>query len=193
MIKICVIGLGYVGLPILVNLSKKINCVGYDINSKRVKELSNGKDIFAEFSNKVLRNKKVFFTDSKNKIKDYNLFIIAVPTPIYVNKKPNLGHLRNVCTMLSTILKVNDIVIFESTVYPSVTNEFCIPILEKKSKLIEGVDFFVGYSPERVNPGDNSHGLKKINKILAYPHEYLKKKLIKIYSLISKKLYSQKT
>ena len=188
MIKICVIGLGYVGLPILVNLSKKINCVGYDINSKRVKELSNGKDIFAEFSNKVLRNKKVFFTDSKNKIKDYNLFIIAVPTPIYVNKKPNLGHLRNVCTMLSTILKVNDIVIFESTVYPSVTNEFCIPILEKKSKLIEGVDFFVGYSPERVNPGDNSHGLKKINKILAYPHKYLKKKLIKIYSLISKKI-----
>jgi UDP-N-acetyl-D-galactosamine dehydrogenase len=183
-----VIGLGYVGLPILVNLSKKINCVGYDINSKRVKELSNGKDIFAEFSNKVLRNKKVFFTDSKNKIKDYNLFIIAVPTPIYVNKEPNLGHLRNVCTMLSTILKVNDIVIFESTVYPSVTNEFCIPILEKKSKLIEGVDFFVGYSPERVNPGDNSHGLKKINKILAYPHKYLKKKLIKIYSLISKKI-----
>jgi len=188
MIKICMIGLGYVGLPILVNLSKKFNCIGYDINSKRVKELSNGNDVFKEFTNKELENKKIFFTNSKKKIKKCNIFIVAVPTPIYENKKPNLVYLKNVCDMLSTILKINDIIIFESTVYPSVTNKICIPILEKKSKLTEGVDFFVGYSPERVNPGDNKHHLKKINKILAYPHKYLKKSLIKIYSLISKKI-----
>lgn len=188
MTKICVIGLGYVGLPILINLSKRFNCIGYDINSKRVKQLTKGKDIFNEFSKTDLKSKKVFFTNSKNKIKNYNLFIVAVPTPIYENKKPNLSYLKNVCNTISKILKRKDIVIFESTVYPSVTDEFCIPILENKSKLKHGLDFFVGYSPERVNPGDNKHGLKKINKILAYPHEYFKKNLINIYSKVSRKI-----
>ncbi len=188
MIKICVIGLGYVGLPILINLSKKFNCLGYDINPKRVTELSNGKDLFNEVEKKILNKNKSIFTTSIRKLKNYNLFIVAVPTPIYNNKKPDLRHLNNVCNMLSKILKTNDIIIFESTVYPGITNEFCIPILQKKSKLTEGVDFFVGYSPERVNPGDSKHALKKINKILAYPHNHLKKKIIEIYSLISKKL-----
>lgn len=188
MIKICVIGLGYVGLPLLINLSKKFNCIGFDINSKRVRELNKGKDVFKEFSYKMLKNKEVFFTNSKKKIKDFNLFIVAVPTPIYKNKKPNLSHLKNVCDMLSKVLKPRDIVIFESTVYPGVTDEFCTPILEKKSKLKEGLDFYIGYSPERVNPGDHNHGLKKINKILAYPHEYFKKRLLKVYSNICKKI-----
>ena len=188
MIKICVIGLGYVGLPILINLSKKFNCLGYDINPKRVTELSNGKDIFNEVEKKILNKNKSIFTTSIRKLKNYNLFIVAVPTPIFNNKKPDLRHLNNVCNMLSKILKTNDIIIFESTVYPGITNEFCIPILQKKSKFTEGADFFVGYSPERVNPGDSKHALKKINKILAYPHNHLKKKIIEIYSLVSKKL-----
>lgn len=188
MIKICVIGLGYVGLPILINLSKKFNCLGYDINPKRVTELSNGKDLFNEVEKKILNKNKSIFTTSIRKLKNYNIFIVAVPTPIYNNKKPDLRHLNNVCNMLSKVLKTNDIIIFESTVYPGITNEFCIPILQKKSKLTEGADFFVGYSPERVNPGDSKHALKKINKILAYPHNHLKKKIIEIYSLVSKKL-----
>jgi UDP-N-acetyl-D-glucosamine/UDP-N-acetyl-D-galactosamine dehydrogenase len=188
MIKICIIGLGYVGLPILINLSKKFDCIGYDVNTKRINDLSNGKDIFNEFKAKTLLNKKIKFIKLKKNLKNYNLFIVAVPTPIYSDKKPDLRNLKNVCKNLSKILKVNDVVIFESTVYPGVTDEFCIPILEKKSKLTEGKNFFVGYSPERVNPGDNKHDLKKINKILAYPHEYFKTHLIKIYSLISKKI-----
>ena len=164
MIKICVIGLGYVGLPILINLSKKFNCLGYDINPKRVTELSNGKDLFNEVEKKILNKNKSIFTTSIRKLKNYNIFIVAVPTPIYNNKKPDLRHLNNVCNMLSKILKTNDIIIFESTVYPGITNEFCIPILQKKSKLTEGADFFVGYSPERVNPGDSKHALKKLIK-----------------------------
>lgn len=188
MTKICVIGLGYVGLPILINLSKKFNCIGYDINSKRVNQLSSGKDIFNEFSKKTLKDKKLFFTSSKNKLKEYNLFIVAVPTPIYENKKPDLSHIGNVCKMLSKILKLNDIVIFESTVYPGVTEDFCVPLLQRYNRLKIGKEFFVGYSPERVNPGDKSHDLKKINKILSYPYTFKKKELMILYKSISKKI-----
>ena len=175
MTKICVIGLGYVGLPILINLSKKFNCIGYDINSKRVNQLSSGKDIFNEFSKKTLKDKKLFFTSSKNKLKECNLFIVAVPTPIYENKKPDLSHISNVCKMLSKILKLNDIVIFESTVYPGVTEDFCVPLLQRHNMLEIGKDFFVGYSPERVNPGDKSHDLKKLIRFYLI-HIHLKKK-----------------
>ena len=114
------------------------------------------------------------YSNSLNDIVDCNLFIVTVPTPIYKNKKPDLSHLKDVCLKISKIIKKTNIIIFESTVYPGLTNSFCIPILEKVSKLKEGKDFFVGYSPERVNPGDKRHDLKRINKILAYPHSYKK-------------------
>ena len=188
MINVCVIGLGYVGLPILINLSKKFNTIGYDINKQRIKDLKKGKDLFNEFTKKTLKKSKINFTDSIDLIKKSNLFIITVPTPINKKKQPDLTHLKDVCNKLSKIIKKKDIIIFESTVYPGLTNDFCIPLIEKKNNLKEGVDFYVGYSPERVNPGDKNHTLKNINKILAYPHNYLKKELIKVYSLISKKI-----
>ena len=175
MFKVCVIGLGYVGLPILINLSKKFNPTGYDINEKRIKDLKRGIDIFNEFKKIVLKRKKIIFTNSINSIKKSNLYIITVPTPINIKKLPDLKHLKDVCNNLSKIIKKNDIVIFESTVYPGLTNNFCIPLIEKNNNLKEGLDFFVGYSPERVNPGDKNHKLKNINKILAYPHDYKKK------------------
>ncbi len=188
MIKACVIGLGYVGLPILVNLSKKYQCVGYDNNFIRIKELSKGKDFFNEFKKKTLLDKSIKYTNSLKLIKNFNLFIVTVPTPILKNKTPDLKHLKNVCNNLSKIIKKKDIIIFESTVYPGLTRDYCIPLLEKKNSLKEGFDFFVGYSPERVNPGDKDHDLKRIDKILAYPYLYRKKELLNLYSLISKKV-----
>ncbi len=137
---------------------------------------------------KLLRKKKITFTSSINSIKKSNLFIITVPTPINNKKLPDLKHLKDVCNKLSKIIKKNDIIIFESTVYPGLTNDFCVPLIEKNNNFKEGLDFYVGYSPERVNPGDKNHTLKNINKILAYPHNYKKKELIKMYSLLSKKI-----
>ena len=186
--KPCIIGLGYVGLPILLNLSKRYDAIGYDNNHNRIKKLSKGEDFFNEFKKKELIDKSVKYTNSLETIKNYNLFIVTVPTPILKNKKPDLKHLKDVCSNLSKIIKKNDIIIFESTVYPGLTNDYCVPLLQKKNSWKEGVDFFVGYSPERVNPGDKNHDLNKINKILAYPYSYLKKDLIKLYSLISKKI-----
>jgi len=186
--KPCIIGLGYVGLPILLNLSKRYDAIGYDNNHNRIKKLSKGEDFFNEFKKKELIDKSVKYTNSLETIKNYNLFIVTVPTPILKNKKPDLKHLKDVCSNLSKIIKKNDIIIFESTVYPGLTNDYCVPLLQKKNSWKEGLDFFVGYSPERVNPGDKNHDLNKINKILAYPYSYLKKELIKLYSLISKKI-----
>ena len=188
MIKVCVIGLGYVGLPILLRLSKKYNCVGFDNNFERIKDLNKGNDKFKEFEKKELNKKSILYSNSINDLVDCNLFIVTVPTPIYKNKKPDLSHLKDVCLKLSKIMKKTNIIIFESTVYPGLTNNFCIPILEKMSKLKEGKDFFVGYSPERVNPGDKRHDLKRINKILAYPHSYKQKEILKIYSNLGKKI-----
>ena len=126
MIKPCIIGLGYVGLPILLNLSKKYNSTGYDNNLTRIKDLKKGTDIFKEYNRRELKNKKIFLTNKIENIKKSNLYIVTVPTPILKNKKPDLSHLRDVCTKLSRVLKKNDIIIFESTVYPGLTNNFFV-------------------------------------------------------------------
>ena len=190
--KPCIIGLGYVGLPILINLSKKYDVIGYDINKNRVENLKKGKDFFNEFKRKDLVNKKIKYTNNSSLIKSANLYIVSVPTPILKNKKPDLKHLKDVCINLSKILKKKDIIIFESTVYPGLTNDYCIPLLEKYNKFEEGIDFFVGYSPERVNPGDKKHNLVNINKIFAYPYLYKKKELKLIYAELCKKLIFSK-
>ena len=193
MIKPCIIGLGYVGLPILINLSKKYITTGFDINKKRINDLNNRKDVFNEVKKKDFIKKNIKFTNSIKSARYSNLFIVTVPTPIHKNRSPDLRHLKDVCEKLSKILKHNDIIIFESTVYPGVTSDYCVPLLEKnKNSLVEGEDFFVGYSPERVNPGDKNHNLKKIDKILAYPYTYKKKELIKAYSLVGKKIIFSK-
>ncbi len=186
--KPCVIGLGYVGLPILLNLANKYPTHGYDINVKRINNLKKGIDTFNEYKKKHLKKKKLKYLSKLTNFNKCNFFIITVPTPIYKNKKPDLTHLRDVCKNLSKILKKDDIIIFESTVYPGITKKYCIPILENQSKLKEGKDFYVGYSPERVNPGDKKHKLKNINKILAYPHKFKIKEILKIYSNLGKKI-----
>ena len=188
MLKPCVIGLGYVGLPILLNLSKKIKTIGFDINKKRILDLKNSIDTFNEFKKRDFVKKKIFFTNDVFKAKSANFFIVAVPTPISKSKYPDLSHLKKVSENISKILKKGDILFFESTVYPGVTNNLCKTILEKKSKLIEGKDFFIGYSPERVNPGDKNHSLKKIDKILAYPHQFKIKNIVSLYKNLAKKI-----
>ena len=187
-----VIGLGYVGLPLLLNLEKKYFSIGFDKSIERINNLNRGNDIFGEFGKKKLVKRNLKYSYDVKSLKNCNLFIITVPTPILKNKKPDLSHLKNVCGLLSRIIKQNDIIIFESTVYPGVTNDFCIPLLQKNNDLQEGRDFFVGYSPERVNPGDTKHQLKNINKILAYPHRYKKKEILKLYSKLGKKIIFSK-
>ena len=160
-----VIGLGYVGLPIFLRLNKKFQTVGYDINKYRIKNLQKKKDLNKEFDSKHLSLKnKSFFSYKSSDLEKSNFFIITVPTPIYSNNTPDLRNLINVSYALKTILKKGDIIFFESTVYQGCEN-ICTKILEKG--LISNKDFFVGYSPERINPGDNDHTIEKIDKIIA--------------------------
>ena len=186
----CVIGLGYVGLPVLINLSKKFNTCGFDINKKRILDLKKNLDTTKEFKKEELKSlKKTNLTFNLNDIKKYNFFIICVPTPINTNKKPNLSPLISACKTIAKVIKKDDIIIFESTVYPGTTNDICVPIIEKFSKLkISKNDFFVCYSPERVNPGDSNHTLNKINKIIAIPNLKIKPIVKKVYKNLSKKL-----
>jgi len=184
----CVIGLGYVGLPIFFRLQKKFQTVGYDINLNRINQLKNKKDVTNTILNNFrLRNKSIF-SNKHQDIKECNFFIITVPTPIYKNQIPNLEYIKEATKVVAKNLKRGDTIFYESTVYPGVTQKFCIPILEKISKLKSGLDFHVGYSPERINPGDKNHSIDKINKIVSFEDSSIKKKVIKVYSHISKKI-----
>ncbi len=165
-LKLAIIGLGYVGLPLAIEFGKKRFVLGYDISSKRILDLKNGKDETLETKKKDIdRAKLLKFTNRKKDLKNCNCFIVTVPTPIKINKKPNLGPLIKSSETIGKALKHGDIVIYESTVFPGATEDICVPILEKFSKLKYNKDFFCGYSPERINPGDNSRKLKKIIKI----------------------------
>ena len=174
-IKIAVIGLGYVGLPLAVEFGKKYSVVGFDVNSQRIEELKNGNDVTFEVENAELKkSKKINFTNEIDELITCNVYIVTVPTPIDENKCPDLKFLENASEMIGKILSKGDIVIYESTVYPGCTEEICVPILEKFSKLkylnndnhqelLSG--FYVGYSPERINPGDKLHRITSIKKV----------------------------
>ena len=166
MIKICIIGLGYVGLPLCLKISKKYKTVGFDINHERIKELNHKKDANKEFKVKEFNNKKIYFTSNVSEIRDCNFYIICVPTPVKSGKLPDLTPIKKSFETLSKIIKKNDIIVLESTVYPGVTSNF-IKFLEKKTKLINNKDFYTCYSPERINPGDKKNNLTNINKIFA--------------------------
>ena len=167
-IKLCIIGLGYVGLPLAVEFSKKRQVIGFDISSKRINELKSFKDKTLEISHNDLKNaKNLYLTNNLDDIKNANCYIITVPTPITPNLKPDLNPLKNATKNVGIFLKKGDIVIYESTVYPGCTEEFCVPILESLSNLKFNSDFFCGYSPERINPGDKKHRLKNIKKIIS--------------------------
>jgi UDP-N-acetyl-D-galactosamine dehydrogenase len=155
--KIAIVGLGYVGLPLLIEFSKKYKSIGYDINKTRVHELNAGIDITNEVSQETLLdslNQDLLITDDKNLLSEYNVYIITVPTPVTNDKLPNLKFLKAASKTVANFLNKENIVIYESTVYPGCTEEICVPILENQSKLEFNKDFFCGYSPERINPGD---------------------------------------
>lgn len=165
-IKIAIIGLGYVGLPLAVEFSKKYSVVGFDTNLVRIQELENNFDRTGELTTDELRKTlSLIFTSAVNSINDCNVYIITVPTPIDVYKKPDLTPLLKASETVGKVLKSGDIVIYESTVYPGCTEEDCVPVLEKFSSLKFNQDFFCGYSPERINPGDKERTLTKILKI----------------------------
>jgi UDP-N-acetyl-D-galactosamine dehydrogenase len=165
-IKIAVIGLGYVGLPLAVELSKKYNVLGFDINSSRVDELSKGNDSTLEVTAEELKAATALrFASEKNELTDCTVFIVTVPTPIDDCNTPDLSPLHGASKMLGEFVKKGDVVIYESTVYPGATEEVCLPIIEEVSGLKFNVDFFAGYSPERINPGDKVNTLTNIRKV----------------------------
>ena len=185
--KIVIFGLGYVGLPLAVEFGKKFDTIGYDINLDRIKKLNRGFDSTKEFSKEYIRSSKnLKITNQINKLTNRSIFIITVPTPIYKNKKPDFRNLIDATKKIAKIIKKNSIVIYESTVYPGLTEEICIPIIEKKSKLIANTDFFYGYSPERINPGDKKHQLKNIKKIVSGSNSYAEKIIKNLYETIIK-------
>lgn len=164
--KIAIIGLGYVGLPLAIEFGKHYDVVGFDINSKRVAELQSGFDRTGEATTQQMQSSKgLQFSDQLTAIANCTMYIVTVPTPIDQFKAPDLQPLLEASAMLGTVLKKGDIVVYESTVYPGCTEEDCVPVLEQHSALQYNVDFFCGYSPERINPGDKVNTLTKIKKV----------------------------
>lgn len=188
-----VIGLGYVGLPIFLKLQKKFKTIGFDNNKSRVLNLSKKIDTNKEFTNKTLTlTKGSYFTDQLSMLKKSNFYIVAVPTPVRKNNIPDLDNLKESCYLISKVLKKNDIIFFESTVYPGLTENFCGKIIEKKSKLKLNKDFFIGYSPERINPGDKKHTVDKIYKIISTNNPAVMNIAKKVYRIITKKIVTTK-
>jgi UDP-N-acetyl-D-galactosamine dehydrogenase len=172
--KIAVIGLGYVGLPLAVEFAKKYNVVGFDINLLRISQLNNGTDLTLEVSEELLKQVNntdplratgLYSSNNLSDIEDCNFYIVTVPTPVDKYNRPDLTPLYKASETVGKVLKKGDIVVYESTVYPGVTEDECVPVLEKVSGLIFNTDFFVGYSPERINPGDKEHTVAKILKV----------------------------
>jgi UDP-N-acetyl-D-glucosamine/UDP-N-acetyl-D-galactosamine dehydrogenase len=164
--NIAVIGLGYVGLPLAVAFGRSRDVVGFDVNKSRIEELRNGNDsTFEVSSGEIAEAKTLIFSDNLDDIRGSNVFIVTVPTPIDGNNVPDLVPLKKASDMIARVLKKDDIVIYESTVYPGATEEICIPILESGSRLKYNKDFYAGYSPERINPGDKENTLTTIKKI----------------------------
>ncbi|MBT8360484.1 MAG: nucleotide sugar dehydrogenase, partial [Deltaproteobacteria bacterium] len=165
-ITIGIIGLGYVGLPLAVAFGEKYQTIGFDLKPERIAELLAGKDATKEVDSEELRQAQYLsFTAEREDLKKCNYYIVAVPTPIDASKRPNLMPLESASKTVGTYLKKGDIVIYESTVFPGATEDVCVPILERTSGLVFNRDFFCGYSPERINPGDKEHRLSQIIKI----------------------------
>tara|TARA_B100001250_G_scaffold300104_1_gene261819 strand:- start:56633 stop:57901 length:1269 start_codon:yes stop_codon:yes gene_type:complete len=185
--RIAIIGLGYVGLPLAIAFSKKFQTIGYDINLKRVDDLRNGNDETNELLNTELKElRKLSVTHNLRDLEDSNTYIITVPTPIDSDNQPDLTAIRKSTQSIGSILKKGDTVIYESTVYPGLTEEICVPILEKESKLVANRDFFYGYSPERINPGDKQHRLEDIVKVTSGSNQVTTDNIDRLYRSIIK-------
>ena len=171
-VKICVIGLGYVGLPLARLFSTKYKTVGFDMNQKRVEALMAGHDATLEVSDELLQSaidNGFVCTSNIDEIRDCNFYVVAVPTPVDENNNPDLTPLYGASTTVGKVISKGDVVVYESTVYPGVTEDECIPVVEKVSGLKFNEDFFAGYSPERINPGDKEHTVEKIKKVRRVP------------------------
>ena len=184
-IKIAVIGLGYVGLPLAVEFGKKHPVIGFDINQHRIEELKSGTDHTLEVSDKDLASaKQLQFSSDINELAECNFYIVTVPTPIDEYKQPDLTPLVKASTAIGSVVKAGDIVVYESTVYPGATEEVCIPELERSSGLVFNKDFFAGYSPERINPGDKEHRVTNILKVTAGSTPEVADFVDEVYNLI---------
>lgn len=179
-----VVGLGYVGLPLAVAFAKKYNVTGFDINEKKIQNYIHNNDVTNEVGNEKLKKTNIKFTSDEKEIKELDFIIIAVPTPVNSYNIPDFNPLESASMIVARNMKKGTIVVYESTVYPGATEEKCIPILEKYSKLICGKDFKVGYSPERINPGDKEHKLENIVKIISAVDNDALDKIEKVYSSI---------
>ena len=182
--KLAVIGLGYVGLPLAVALSRVYETIGFDINESRVSDLNDGIDKTLEVEPEDLLRNQLLFTSNLEKLSDSTVFIVTVPTPVDSANRPDFGPLVSASRMVGKELKHGDLVVYESTVYPGATEEVCVPILEEVSGLMLGKDFKVGYSPERINPGDKEHRLENITKVVSGSDPEALDRVANIYSSI---------
>ena len=182
--KISLIGLGYVGMPIAVAFAKKVNVIGFDLNSKKIEMYKNGIDPTHEVGDEVISKTTVDFTTDETRLREAKFHIVAVPTPVNDDHSPDLTPVEGASRILGRNLTKGSVVVFESTVYPGVTEEVCVPILEKESGLKCGIDFKVGYSPERINPGDKVHRLETIKKIVSGMDDETLDCVAKVYELV---------
>jgi len=183
--KIAIIGLGYVGMPLAVEFGKKTEVIGFDINKKRIAELQSGKDSTLEVSEDELKEAtKLSYTDNPEDVRDCNIYIITVPTPIDGYKRPDLTPLQKSSETVGKLLSKEDIVIYESTVYPGATEEVCVPILEQNSGMTYNHDFYCGYSPERINPGDKEHRVSTIKKLTSGSTPEIADKVDALYQIV---------
>ncbi len=182
--KLSLIGLGYVGMPIAVAFARKIKVVGFDLNEEKIGLYKSGIDPTNEVGGEVVRNTKVDFTADPAKLREAKFHIVAVPTPVNDDHTPDLSPVEGASRILGQNLTKGSVVVFESTVYPGVTEDICVPILEKESGLTCGVDFKIGYSPERINPGDKVHRLETITKIVSGMDEETLDTVAKVYELV---------
>ena len=182
--KIALIGLGYVGMPIAVAFAKKVDVIGFDLNKEKIELYKKGIDPTNEVGNEVIRDTKVIFTANEEDLKKAKFHIVAVPTPINQDHTPDLTPVEGASHIVGRNLTKGSIVVYESTVYPGVTEDVCIPILEEESGLKCGVDFKIGYSPERINPGDKVHRLENIRKIVSGMDSESLQEIKNIYDLV---------
>lgn len=184
--KLAVIGLGYVGLPLALEFAGKVSVIGYDINEERLEKMRNGVDPCGELQSDAFENRDIEFTSSLERLAEANFYIVAVPTPIDEHNKPNLNPLLAATESVAKVLKRGDYVVFESTVYPGCTEEDCLPLLQQISGLKCGVDFKIGYSPERINPGEKVHTLPNTIKIVSGCDDESLDVIAKVYELVVK-------
>src|SRR5665648_800670 len=182
--RIALIGLGYVGLPIALEFARKMSVIGFDINDKRVKMMQNGLDPCKELTSEAFENKDIQFTSDPEDLRKASFYIVAVPTPIDEYNQPDLNPLISASTTVGKVLKKGDYVVYESTVYPGCTEEDCLPVLERWSGLKCPEDFKIGFSPERINPGDRNHTLTKIVKVTSGCDRESAENIAKTYELI---------